>query len=148
MTLKLKRTHRVASSGVELLNLSNGHESIVALSGVASKQNFRSSASQVVGALEPIPEGVYDLGPLEWAGRPGDYKTVWSGALGPVWVTIDPARAIGFHLDANAATAPGTAGCVGFPDMATLKRFVSWFTPTPPTRLVVDWGLGTVKGKR
>lgn len=146
-TLHLHRTHRIASTGLEELRLShpNGEWTTV-YSGVASRQNFRTRASQVARRLEPIPEGVYTLGPIEWAGGQGNYDVVWSSALGPVWCDIDPTRAIGFHLDANSSVAPGSAGCVVFPTLAALQKFVRWFGGrNAPQRLIVNWGMGTVK---
>jgi len=98
----------------------------------------------VAGALEPVPEGIYrDLGPVEWAGGHGNYAASWGTGLGPVWITIEPVRAIGFHLDANASTSPGSAGCVVLPDEASLRALVAWLSE-PVELLAVDWGLGTV----
>lgn len=131
--------------GVEELNLfRRDAQALTCYSGAAGRQNFRRKSDEVAGRLEPIPEGVYSLGPLEWAGKPGDYDTSWSSALGPVWVTIEPVRSIGFHLDANAIWSFGSAGCVVFPDEPTLRQFVSWWDDDPPTTLTVDWGLGTI----
>lgn len=144
--LTLRRSVAGPRFGVEVLTLTNGKESLTCYSGASGRQNFRRKSDAVAGALEPIPEGVYALGPLEWAGKPGDYDTFWSSALGPLWVTIDPDRAIGFHLDANALWSFGSAGCVVFPDEPTLKRFVAWWDgDNPPRMLVVDWGLGSVE---
>lgn len=145
-TLTLTRTAKTLE-GLTLLELTGqvGQPPLLVVSGAPGRQNFRTRANAQRGRLEPIPEGEYDLGPLEWAGGPGNYDRYWSGALGPVWVTIDPERDIGFHLDANAASgSPGTAGCVGFRTVRDLQSFVNWWSISPFGRLVVDWGLGTI----
>lgn len=145
-TLTLTRRPQPDQDDLAVLYLAcPGKGSIQVVSGAPGRQNFRTRANAQRGRLEPIPEGEYELGPLEWAGGVGNYDKWWSGALGPVWVTIDPDREIGFHLDGNAADgAPGTAGCVGFRSMRGLQAFVEWFRDDPPRRLVVDWGLGTI----
>lgn len=111
--------------------------------GIAGRQNFRTKPSEVRGQLEPVPEAEYNLGPLLWAGGQGNYQALWPNILSPIWVEIDRARAIGFHLDAGM---PGTAGCVGFLTMQDLKTFVNWWNGYGPfVKLFVDWGLGYVK---
>jgi hypothetical protein len=53
---------------------------------------------------------------------------------------------IGFHVDNNSTTAPGTVGCVGIVNdqgLKSLKKFVSWFDDesTAPHIAIVNWGL-------
>lgn len=133
----------------------NGEDlgAITVRSGAPGKQTFRKAENSPPGSMEPIPEGKYVLGILEWAGGPGNYNASWGPGLGPVWVSIDPApgletrrASIGFHIDENRAYAPGSAGCVVFPDLPSLQKFVSWFSDAEgrPVSLTVDWGLGTV----
>ena len=128
-----------------------------AVSGQRGKQNFRTPAMSRAGSMEPLPEGYWKLGLVEWAsGIKGDYSKNWpdqNDGLGPIWVNMtctSPTErsAIGFHLDHNAkGGAPGTVGCVGIPVMADLKKFVSWFEDPrfAPKMAVVNWGLGTVE---
>lgn len=105
------------------------------------------------GNLEPIPEREYKLGYVEFAGEHGTWETYWSPALGPVWVSIFAPGdtdskyrgAFGFHLDANRATSPGSAGCVVFRGMSELKSFIGFFEKHQPDLLVVDYGYGTVR---
>lgn len=145
-TLRLTRRPQPLENGLAVLYLAHPSlGSIQVISGAPGRQNFRTRSDAVPGRLEPIPEGIYKLGPLEWANGRGNYDAWWSGALGPVWMTIDPARAIGFHLDANAAQgSPGTAGCVGFRSMRALQEFVRWAESGELEHLIVDWGLNSV----
>ena len=118
--------------------------SLMVRSGLPGRQNFRTRANEVRGQYEPVPEGVYDLGKLEWAGGKGDYQTLFPNILSPIWITIiGYPRYIGFHIDAGVE---GTAGCVGFKNMKDLKTFVNWINGYGHfTHLFVDWNLGTVK---
>lgn len=150
--LYLTRNHKRDEYGLEKLNLQlldpSGKvvASLPACSGVAGRQNFRPIANEVAGQLEPIPEGSYLVGMVEWAGKKaGTYDVWYSAALGPVWVDLYPARAIGAHLDGNRFQgAPGTAGCLGLLTMEDLKTFVYWLITYKPERLIVDWGFNTV----
>ena len=113
-------------------------------SGLAGRQNFRTRANEVAGQYEPVPEDVYTLGDLEWAGGKGNYSKLYPRIDSPIWVTIIGwPRYIGFHLDAGI---PGTAGCVGFKTMTDLKTFVNWWNGYGAFKqLFVDWGLGSVE---
>lgn len=149
--LRLTRTGERDAYGCEwlLLQLRRDDNKILdsmrVVSGAPSRQVFRAAANAVSGRLEPIPEGNYtDLGPVEWAGKSGDYSASWGSGLGPVWVDLFAPRAIGLHLDANRQSAPGSAGCVCPVTVADLERVVSWWQDGRPERLVVDWGLGTL----
>lgn len=128
--------------------------SLIVNSGQAWNQTFLPAGKGMPANYAPAEEGNYDLGPLEWAGNRFDYSASWGLGLGPVWVSVEPAAgnntrraAIGMHLDANRDVSPGSAGCIVFRSLEDLKTFVSWFSHAqgPPSRLVVDWGLGTVK---
>lgn len=139
------------SNGLERLHLGlhkDGSEvaSIGVYSGAPGHQNFRKLADQVEGRLEPIPEGTYSgLGLVEWAGGYGDWDARFPSIESPVWMMIYPERAIGFHLDGNAGWAPGSAGCVVCHTLDDLHTLVSWWSGLPPSELVVDHGLGTIK---
>ena len=125
-------------------------------SGQAGAQHLRTYEDKfsIPGNMEPIPEGVYPISGLIWAGEPGDYETYWSSALGPVLVDIyakgDNVKgyrgAFRVHLDANRSSAPGTAGCPGIVDLEDLKEFVAAIEEFKPVELVVDYGLGTAPG--
>jgi len=131
-------TLKAYSSGVYLGSLS------VRSGFGANAKNFRTRANERRGQLEPVPEGVYTLGVLEWKGGPGNYAAKYPLIDSPIWVTIiGHPRYIGLHLDSGAE---GTAGCVGFKTMADLKTFVNWVNGYGYfSRMYVDWGLGSVK---
>lgn len=159
-TLRLTRTDRRDSRGGVVLELTRYAADgtrlgvIEVCSGAPSAQHFRQAAESRPKSLEPVPEGVYVLGDLEWAGGVrGDYAASWGEGLGPVWTDVIPVpgnptrrEAIGIHHDHNRAYAPGTAGCVGLPTLADVKTWAGWWKDTHgrPTGLVVDYGLGTV----
>lgn len=122
---------------------------LVVNSGAPHRQYFRKKKDQRIGELEPIPEGIYPLAnsPLSFAsGVWGDYSKRYNSIDSPVSQTIEPNRAIEFHLDGNREWAPGSAGCVVFRSMNDLKTFVSWFDKDPlkMSNLFVNWNLGSV----
>lgn len=115
-------------------------------SGIAGRQNFRTVPDEKVGALEPVPEGEYDLGGLDWAGGAGNYTKKYKEIDSPIWVTVYRRRNIGFHLDGNRSYSPGSAGCPVFKTVADMKRFVNWWNGYGGfQKMYVDWGLGYVK---
>lgn len=136
-------------------------DKVQATSGQPNHQYFRRGLNSKAGSYEPLPEGYWKLGAVKWASEKWhDYTENHSRnpqSLGPVWVEMDYAGpgtterdAIGFHLDNNQSSFPGTAGCVGIikePDLASLKKFVSWFenSQKAPKKAIVDWGIGTVE---
>ncbi len=141
---------------VALINTSGTEiESISAVSGAAGCQVFRLPSASISGSCEPLPQGRWKLGPVEFAsGIKNNLSEDWpekGDGVGPVWVSMTcqsmtDRSAIGFHIDNNSHSAPGTVGCVGIPNepaLASLKKFVKWFEipATAPHFAVVDWGL-------
>lgn len=131
-------------------------DSLAVYSGAAGKQeehNLKlfSNPNSLPGSLEPIPEGTYKVGPVEWA-RYNDLYASWGSGLGPVWSDLLPfdsgngrRSAFGFHLDENNSYAPGSAGCVVMPDRATLDKYLVLRKKFSHIKLLtVDYGLGTV----
>jgi lysozyme len=163
--LRLTKTGDTNADGLVelLLSLVEGGSAIDSLpiiSGQSWAQNFRTADVSHSGSMEPLPEGYWTVGDLEFAsGVKGNYSGSWSDGLGPVYVELNCTSPtgrgdIGIHLDANAEVAPGTAGCVGIPKagadgLDNLKKFVGWFAnpAEAPERLVVNWGLETVETK-
>jgi GH24 family phage-related lysozyme (muramidase) len=158
--LSLTRTKRKDANGLELLALRRIRDGIpmgevLVVSGAPGKQVFATGARSKAQSLTPLPEGRYRLGPVEWKGGEGNWSTHWDGprsGLGPVWIDLiyeAPGRtarsAIGFHLDANAPVAPGSAGCVVFRTRADLETLLGWLKADGPAlrHLFVNWGLGT-----
>lgn len=122
-------------------------------SGQPWAQIFLKAGGGLPSNYAPLEEGEYLLGPLEWAGEAREYIASWGDGLGPLWVSIDPApnnhtrrSALGFHLDANRDTSPGSAGCVVLKTLHDLKTFVGWFYDSQgaPSKLIVNWGFKTV----
>jgi lysozyme len=164
--LRLTQTGTQTYDNLELLKLellspnNTLLASVNAVSGQSWAQAFRTAPNSQSGSKEPLPEGLWQVelpnegtNGVEWAGGTGNYNTYWEPALGPVWTGIIPQKgfetrrqAIGIHLDANREQSPGTAGCIGIPTMAELKKFVSWFSSaqTAPRTVLVDWQLGTL----
>ena len=155
--LKLTRTYRKESNGLEDLNLvlMQGNQvvdKVTAVSGQPGKQYFRKAGDSISGSMEPLPEGKWSLGNVEWAGSgKGSYSGSWGEGLGPVWVSVNPEMYtkrsdIGIHWDYNASYSPGTSGCIGITNKGDLQKVVSWFdnSLTAPKETIVDWGLGTV----
>lgn len=157
--LRLVKTGKVDSDGVQQLALMlceniDGQkfkliEVATARSGLAMHQHFRKGADSVAGSYEPLPEGYWSVGIVEWAGGRGNYEARFDSGVGPVWVGLEPKMktergSIGIHLDLGT---PGTAGCVGIPDLSDMKRVVAWFDDSSlaPQALTVNWGLGTVE---
>jgi Bacterial pre-peptidase C-terminal domain len=158
--IKVTKTNRTNSNGLAELQVSllrNGKliDSIAAVSGQPSKQSFRTAEISKAGSAEPLPEGYWTLGSVEWAsGIRGDESKSWADSndgVGPAWVGMQPTYQtergdIGFHLDNNSYIYPGTVGCVGILNKSDLRKFVSWFDSyDAPKVAIVDWGLGTVE---
>lgn len=159
--IRVTKTNQYDGTGlmrlnVELLQGNKAIDRVAAVSGQPGKQYFRVGSQSRSGSLEPLPEGKWNLGNLEWAsGKPGDFSRSWpdrNDGLGPIWVSMTPTfsttrSAIGFHLDNNANRGlPGTSGCVGLATKSDLNKFVSWFgnPKSSPKVAYVDWGLGTL----
>ncbi len=177
--IKVTKSGMRTSSGLEALNVdlmmgSTKIDSVVAVSGQPDAQAFRLPSASVSGSDEPLPEGIWDLGKpkpdpvtkkrskldilAEFASRrSGDFSEDWPATfdgLGPVYIEMTCRKwtsrtDIGFHLDNNSDTSPGTVGCIGIvydTNLKSLKKFTSWFEnpKIAPHYAIVDWGLGSV----
>lgn len=153
--LRLTRTRDI-DRGLRILDLQyvkRGRrvDSIEVCSGVAGRQKFRTGKDSRVGSLEPLPEGRWFIHDILWRDGPDNYEgRVWNKGLGPVKINLDfkgPGRtarsAIQIHIDWNADSAPGTAGCIGVSNRADFRTLVTWLRDTDPRDLFVDYGLGT-----
>ena len=164
--LRLTKTDNTNAHGLAELLLSlvdgkNEVDRLTIVSGQPGAQEFRTADVSRRGSMEPLPEGYWTVGVIEFAsGVNGDYSENWpmlGDGLGPVYVELNCTSPtgrgdIGIHLDNNADVSPGTIGCPGIPKagadgLANLKKFVGWFanSANAPERLVVNWGLGTVE---
>lgn len=121
---------------------------LIVNSGQPFAQRFRTLDHQVAGEYEPLPEAVYTPGPLEWAsGKWGDSRALFPAVQSPIWATIYGPRAIGFHLDGNRGTSPGSAACVVFRTNADMHTYVEWHEGDPYkfSSLWVNWDLGSIQ---
>jgi GH24 family phage-related lysozyme (muramidase) len=147
----LKRTGRTYGAewaGIEEIVLQLGDKSWRVASGVPGRQTFRKAEdpNSIPGSLEPIPQGVYHFGPIEWAGGKGNWNASFGSAFGPIWQDLkngQPMRrgAFGIHMDGNMPTSPGSAGCVVWYVKSELAEWVEEFEKHKPIKLIVDWGL-------
>lgn len=119
---------------------------VLCVSGVPSAQVFRTGKDSRAGSLEPLPEGVWSVGNIEWISGKDSYVGSWGSGLGPVWVGMTPLfstsrSAIGMHRDDGGI---GTAGCVGISSTEDLKELVRLLRLHDPQRVIVDYNLGTI----
>ncbi|MCA2959760.1 MAG: hypothetical protein IOD12_05870 [Silvanigrellales bacterium] len=130
-----------------------------------NQSEFKPLETGIPGSGEPLSEGYYRLGDVDWA-RPmstvpspkypsgfptGDFTARFPNpaieGMGPFGIPI--INSIGsrgefyFHVDANEGRAPGTVGCLAIqPEDA--DKLLCWMQHFRPRDLVADWGLGTV----
>jgi hypothetical protein len=153
--LYLTRTHKTNGAGLELLKLQyfkdgKSVDSINVVSGAPGAQQFRIGSRSRSGSLEPLPEGRWGVEDVQWQAGRDNYSGNWGAGLGPV---STPLRYLGpgtterssieIHIDSNARTSPGTAGCIGIANEADYRKFVNWLRDTDPRDLFVDYSLGT-----
>lgn len=119
-------------------------------SGQAYNQELQTDAQRQSGDMSPIPEHVYTLGQLEFAGGKFDWVGSWGEGIGDLWCAVNPVggtgdtAAVGFHFDDNRATKPGSAACIVFRTRKDAETWVQVMRKYDPDRLYVVWGLGTV----
>jgi lysozyme len=137
--------HDGAWVGLRRLTLAIDKELFSVASGARGAQVLRQPQDprSTPGNLEPIPQGKYRIGSIEFANGKDNYEGSWGLGLGPVWVGLDAEfsddrGSFGIHLDAGA---PGTAGCVGVRDISDLRRLVAALRKHNPSVLEVDWNL-------
>ena len=130
------------------LTLAIGKELFSVASGARGAQVLRrpQDPRSVPGNLEPLPQGRYSIGPIQFVNGKDNYEGSFGNGLGPVWCELDAEfsddrGSFGFHLDSNIGGSPGSAGCVVFRDVADLKRFVAALRKHNPRVLNVDWNL-------
>ncbi len=155
LTLRLTKTSQNAYDGLCLLNLKlcDGDQvidSIGCVSGSPGCQLFLKpqDSRSVPGSLQPIPQGTYSVGIVEWAAGSNNWKGSWGDGLGPVWIAIDPTftddrSSYGFHMDSNIEYSPGSAGCIVFDRQEKMMKLLTWLKDPRirPQRLYVDWEL-------
>ena len=125
--------------------------SLEVCSGQGRKQTFRKGKDSVSHSMEPLPEGRWSIGELEWAESKDTYGSkIFSDGLGPVKIRLgylEPGNtgrsAIEMHIDWNRSHSPGTSGCVGLQNISDFKVLASWIAELKPKNLFVDWDKGT-----
>lgn len=157
---KLTRTRQSAYEGLEWCKLDfvspQGRvlDSLKVVSGGPGKQRFKLPKDSAAGSLEPIPQGRYSIGDIDWAGGKDNYNAshpITGDGLGPVWVPLngkpfqdDDRSAFGMHGDWNwikNRRSPGSMGCVCPSSLDDLKELVRLLREHDPRQLVVYWGL-------
>jgi hypothetical protein len=97
--------------------------------------------------MRPLPEGIYDIGPLDDLGYdPGsqDGFGQWVYPLNPRFTMGRSALLV--HCDRNRTTSPGSAGCACPYTVDEMLRFVGWMSAkNRPSVFVMDHGLGFLK---
>lgn len=120
---------------------------VTVTSGRADTQVFRRASESLADTREPAPEGYYSLG----ARKPGvgvatgEWFYPIEFDLARTTLSSNPRTDLGFHLDGDRATAPGTVGCLAFPSQSDLSSFTGWLASSSPTEVVIDYGLGSVE---
>ena len=147
-TLRHVGSHNGTWSGLLQLDLRIGDEGFSVASGARGAQTLRrpQDPRSTPGNLEPIPQGRYKIGSIEFASGKDNYEGTWGNGLGPVWVGLDAEfsddrGAFGFHIDQNIGASTGSAGCVVFRDVPDLKRFVAALRKHNPSVLSVEYSL-------
>ncbi len=130
---------------LELLNGGKVVDAIPAISGGPGRQDepFIPPSQDWAGSNRPIPEGVYAVGAVA--------KGKFAPGIGEIWIPltvfaefkVNDRSAFGFHLDNNISTAPGSAGCVVFPEHSHLNLLLEWLaSANRPKQMIVDWRTG------
>lgn len=127
------------------LTLDIGGEKFSVVSGQPNAQNLRrpEDPRSRPGNMEPIPQGKYSIGNIQWVSGADSYTGSWGPGLGPVWIPLtanfsDDRGSFGIHLDMSV---PGSAGCIVLPNVAELRRLVAALRKYDPKTLSVEWGL-------
>ena len=121
-------------------------DQMVVLSGAPGAE-IVEPGDDFAGSLRPIPEGIYNLGPVErgWFGDAMGYIAV-EMVVQPSYAANDRS-ALFIHEDANRSLgSPGSAGCICPYDALDMERVASWLSSSNrPNFIVVDHGLGFLK---
>ena len=148
--LRVTRTGQKDDKGLEVLRIElvekgTGRvvDSIFGNSGVRSTQRYDSTTSRTArpGSLSPIPTGTYNIGATT-----ANYNDPGIGGwFVPIIGPGDNQRgrgAFGFHMDANRANSPGSAGCIVFSDTGSKEKLQSWLRdPNAPTQVTVSYAV-------
>lgn len=138
---------------LDLMNGDRRVDRVAVLSGAGFTQDeaFVKPSQDYSGSMRCLPEGIYELGPVEDAGA----GQSWGAGLGRWAIELKPKSPIGgrsalfIHLDANKASSPGSAGCVCPFNDGDIYKIMGWLQQkTKPTKLICDLGMGTIPSKK
>jgi hypothetical protein len=93
--LRLTKTDKKNSNGlIELvLSLVKGGtvvDGLTAISGQSWAKNFRTASVSRFGSMEPLPEGYWTVGVLEFvSGTLGNFSGSWGDGLGPLYIELN-----------------------------------------------------------
>jgi GH24 family phage-related lysozyme (muramidase) len=101
---------------------------------------FGAGGTTQSGSLAPVEYGTYNIG--------GEVAGMGAG-VGSRFIPVNPTfrtqrSAIGFHLDANRQTAPGSAGCIVFANQQEFDSFRNALKQSGAKQLIFDEGKGQV----
>jgi murein DD-endopeptidase MepM/ murein hydrolase activator NlpD/muramidase (phage lysozyme) len=105
------------------------------VSGIAQTQDqFGGFGSTKAGSRAPLELGEYRIAGAIESGLPG---------VGKTFIPIDPTQAsdrsaIGFHVDQDAATNPGTKGCVAFATVEDFDKFQAALSQSGATTFIFE----------
>lgn len=145
----LTRTSGKDVFGCYILHLKIGDKTFEVCSGQPNAQFFRLPADpkSYPGCGEPIPQGRYAIGDLDWADGKDNYDASHGAGLGPVKAALiaefkDDRNLFYLHIDSNRNQgAPGTMGCVAPYGVSSMKEVVAALREFDPKDLIVDWNL-------
>lgn len=130
------------------LVLTCGDTSYNVASGQPYAQNFRlpSDSLSVPGNMEPLPQGIYKIGELQWYNKVKEINYDGPQGIGSLFIPLiatfgDDRGAFGIHIDANMSKSPGSAGCVVIALLEHLQQIANYITINKIAFLDVDWGL-------
>jgi lysozyme len=114
--------------------------------GQGYAQKFRKAGRNIPGSMEPLPQGIYEVFDIEWAGGKDNWVVSHGPGLGPVFVPVvcreEKRRGeFGIHIDYNRGSSSGTAGCIGVLDEQDMREIVQHLRKFDPKVLRVEWGL-------
>ena len=155
---KLTRTRKPTYENLELCALefinaqSKIEGTLQVISGTKEAQLFKLLKDRNPVNMEPIPQGRYAIGNIDWANGKDNYNFthIMDGEeIGPAWVDLHGEQegeqpSFGFHADwgwIKKQHSAGSPGCVCPTSLNDLKTLVRLLREHNPRLLVVDWGL-------
>jgi hypothetical protein len=151
MTMTFHGTYIYGFREFDLALTNNGKsvDRVSVLSGAGSTQTepFVLPSKDYPGSLRCLPEGYYEVGPVEDAGA----GQSWGEGLGRYVIELKPLSNVGgrsaffIHVDANKSYSPGSAGCPCPFNDKDIFKVMGWLNQkAKPELLICDLGLGSL----